>query len=66
MKLDDDSKIPVGAFKGTVMANVPGWYLLWAYDNPNTRNSPNWSEVMAYIKDNREVLELEVYGAKNK
>lgn len=54
MKLDDNSLMPQGKFKGEKMQDVPYWHLLWLADQPFCR-----SDVLEYINDNRDVLEKE-------
>jgi uncharacterized protein (DUF3820 family) len=53
-KLDDESPMPWGKFKGEKMVNVPASYLLWLYDN--NRGS---AEVKEYIEDNMQALLIE-------
>lgn len=54
MKLDDNSLMPQGKFKGQKMQDVPYWHLLWLADQPFCR-----PDVLEYINDNRDVLEKE-------
>lgn len=64
--LKDDSKMPFGAHKGKRMDKVPGDYLLWLYEGLKEKFKPNLTdkELLAYIKDNLQVLtkESEKYG----
>jgi len=53
-KLDDNSPMPYGKYKGDQMQNVPASYLLWAYDQDWCRGN-----VKEYIKENLEVLKTE-------
>lgn len=55
MKLNDESLMPFGKYKGEKMANVPASYLMWIYDN----NKCN-AEVKEYINDNMDVLKQEI------
>ena len=50
-KLEDNSIMPFGMYKGVTMANVPATYLLWLYTQP-TLLMP----VKDYITDNLDVL----------
>jgi uncharacterized protein (DUF3820 family) len=54
-KLNDDSLMPFGKYKGEKMANVPAAYLIWLLDN-NKCNEP----VKFYIQENIEVLKSEM------
>lgn len=49
--MDDNTVITFGKYKGTKLANVPAWWLIWWYDE----NKP----LMNYIRENREGLEKE-------
>ncbi len=53
--LKDDSPMPWGQHKGTIMEDIPAAYLLWCYDNDKC-----CPRVRAYVEDNRDVLELEL------
>ncbi len=55
MKLQDDSLMPYGKYKGRPMEDVPADYLVWLVDN--LRASPAVAE---YVKENREVLNKEI------
>lgn len=56
--LKDTDIITFGKYKGTALANVPAFYLLWLYDNRN--NSPyNNAPLMEYIEENLDVLRQE-------
>lgn len=56
MKLTDNSLMPFGVHKGKKMADVPGKYLLWIYEQN--------LDVMNYIKENMDVLQQEVNKRK--
>ncbi len=53
--MTDSDLMPYGKYKVEKMANVPASYLLWLYENDKCSAS-----VMAYIKDNYDVLKMEV------
>lgn len=53
--LTDESPMPWGKHKGKKMIDVPAHYLLWLYDEMKCSG-----EVLAYIKDNLDVLREEV------
>lgn len=53
--LTDDSLMPFGMYKGDKMANVPPHYLLWLYENNKCSG-----EVNEYIKDNLDVIKVEI------
>jgi len=55
MKLTDESPMPFGIHKDEKMANVPGHYLMWLYDNNKCNR-----EVQEYIEDNMDVLKHEI------
>lgn len=50
-KLNDNSPMPNGKYKGILMANVPDEHLLWIYENNKCRD-----DVREYIEDNLQVL----------
>ena len=54
--LTDRSQMPFGKYRGRNMANVPSHYLLWIYEQEWIEKWPN---VMQYIEDNSDVLEME-------
>lgn len=54
--LTDTCPMPHGKHKGTAMQDVPASYLIW-YDREATYKAP---EVIAYIDDNRDVLQIEL------
>jgi uncharacterized protein (DUF3820 family) len=53
--LTDESKMPFGVHKGKNMADVPASYLLWLYENNKCSG-----EVKEYIKDNLDVIKVEI------
>lgn len=53
-KLNDESLMPWGKYKGDKMENVPAEYLLWLYENDKCSGN-----VKEYIIDNLNVLEKE-------
>ena len=52
--MNDNSPIPFGKHKGTKLANIPAYYLIWLYENNKC-----FGELKAYIKDNLELLQTE-------
>lgn len=54
VKMDDNSLMPFGAFKGQKLANVPAWYLLKLYDNNKLHEN-----LKQYIEDHKLALEQE-------
>ncbi|MDR1155825.1 MAG: DUF3820 family protein [Bacteroidales bacterium] len=59
--LTDDSPMPFGKFRGTKMADVPYWYLLWygqkqALGQVHDRVKEDDRAVREYIRDNKDVL----------
>ena len=64
-KLQDSDFMPYGPYKGTMMDEVPAWWLLhqakyWATKNI-TPNSP-LDKVLKYVKENESILIKEVNG----
>ena len=55
MRLEDNSLMPWGKYKGEKMANVPATYLMWLYNNEKCN-----AEVQAYIEDNMDALKEEI------
>ena len=55
MRLEDNSLMPWGKYKGEKMANVPATYLMWLYNNEKCN-----AEVQAYIEDNMDALKGEI------
>ncbi|MES2287619.1 MAG: hypothetical protein V4547_18130 [Bacteroidota bacterium] len=54
--LTDESLMPWGIYKGKLkMANVPAEYLLYLYEENKMSG-----DVLAYVKDNLEVLKQEI------
>jgi uncharacterized protein (DUF3820 family) len=53
--MDDDSLMPFGKHKGKKMANVPGEYLLYIYEN-----NMCYGELYQYIKDNLDVIKSQM------
>lgn len=56
----DTTPMPFGKYKGTAMANVPAWYLIWLY----REGSPG--VVKPYIQENFDVLLKEAEKSKKK
>lgn len=59
--LNDESPMPLGKFRGTKMANVPYWYLLWYEKSEPLRNvhdrvKEDDKAVRAYIADVKDWL----------
>lgn len=50
-KLNDESIMPWGKYKGYSMINVPANYLLWLYENDKCD-----PEVKEYIEDNLDFI----------
>lgn len=60
-KLHDGSPMPIGKYRGTAMEDVPADYLLYFYrEGKITR-----PELLEYVEDNLQVLELEEQNMKN-
>lgn len=60
-KLTDDSPIPFGKHKGTLMKDVPASYLDWfagVFDS--NKATPDAMKVMAYIKKHRSAIDMEL------
>ena len=53
--LTDESRMPWGKYKGEKMANVPGSYLLWLYENNKCDR-----ETRDYIEDNLDAIKSEI------
>ena len=53
--LTGDDLMPIGKHRGTKMIDVPASYLLWCLENMNSEGN-----IVAYAKDNKEALLLEV------
>lgn len=51
-KMDDNSIMPFGKFKGLKLGNVPASYLLWAHENILTLRL----DLRMYIEENMDVL----------
>lgn len=61
-KIDDNSTMPFGKYKGEKMANVPPDYLIWLYENGKC-----YGDIKDYIAENMEVLKSEIdYKNKSK
>lgn len=61
-RLDDDSPMPFGKYRGKAMAEVPASYLLWLYRQTTKLDT----SVHAYIIDNLDVLKKEEEEEKQK
>lgn len=60
--MDDKSIMPFGKHKGKTLENVPGYYLLYIYEN-----NMCYGELYAYIKDNLDVIKAQIiYDNKSK
>lgn len=59
MKLNDNSPMPWGKYKGEKMANVPASYLIWLLENNKCSN-----DVKNYILDNMDSLKYEIKNKK--
>lgn len=57
-KMNDDSIMPFGKYKGRKMSHVPAEYLHWVWHNIKIGND-NMMLVRDYIYDNMNVLEEE-------
>lgn len=53
--LNDASRMPWGKYQGEMMADVPASYLIWLYEEKKCSG-----EVLQYIKDNLDMLRLEI------
>ncbi len=69
--LNDDSPMPLGKFRGTMMANVPFHYLLWYETTQPLKKGQlhdsmveNDKAIRAYIADNKDVLLAEQKQAR--
>lgn len=56
--MKDTDLMPFGKFKRTTMANVPAYHLQWIKNN--VKPNPKTFEVLRYIKDNWDAIELEL------
>lgn len=57
--MNDNSLMPYGQYKGDKMLNVPASYLIWLYENDKA-----FGDVLAYIKENLDVLKMQVKQRK--
>ena len=57
--MNDESIMPFGKHKGKKMADVPGDYLIWIYENDKCTGA-----VKNYIEDNLEVIKVEIKRSK--
>lgn len=55
--LTDRDSMPFGKFKGKAMGEVPASYLDWLHGQPWLKD---WPKVLAYIEENRTVLDKEL------
>ncbi len=60
-ELTDHSLMPFGKHRGTEMANVPGDYLMWLFEQWEEKppNTPEQRQVLEYIERNKDTLENE-------
>lgn len=58
IRLDDNSPMTFGKYKGDKLANVPASYLLFIYDNFQLHDN-----LRDYIKKNKDILQAEVKRA---
>jgi uncharacterized protein (DUF3820 family) len=64
--MTDETPMPFGKWKGTLMINVPGSYLLWLWDTLD-EDQPRNEEILGYIRNNLTTIEAEVKrNANNK
>ena len=54
-KIDDNSIMPFGKYRGEKMANIPPDYLIWLYENCKC-----YGDIKDYIAENMEVLKSEI------
>jgi len=54
--LSDNSKMPIGTFKGRDMIDVPAWHLLWMLDQ---RWISKYPDLIEYITEREDTLEEE-------
>lgn len=59
MKLEDDSPMPFGKYKGQPMQNVPASYLHWLWHDANKKHEVGTDPVADYIKDSLSALKEE-------
>lgn len=61
MPLKDNDLMPIGKYKGTPMVKLTAFYLLAYYEHLKGREWPSADEkaILAYIEDNKTVLEKE-------
>ncbi len=57
--MDDNSLMPFGKHKGTKLANVPGSYLVWLYENGDVLKYERFKDLRDYIRDNLDALNTE-------
>jgi uncharacterized protein (DUF3820 family) len=59
--MTDKDLMPFGKHKGTAMANVPAYYLLWIFkEHYNNSCTDSSTELCKYIHENLDVLKSEV------
>ena len=60
MELNDESRIPCGKYKGTVLSAVPADYLLARKEKLSTKKDRNSKRLYSYILRNLDVLVKEI------
>lgn len=58
--MEDTDLMPFGKHKGTAMANVPAYYLLWLHDNGSAGVRRTYPQVFDYISDCMDALKSEI------
>ena len=65
MALTDKDLMPFGKYRGTEMANVPAYYLIYIYNKYDLDKTLQTRKVLEYIEDNLEILETELKNGKD-
>lgn len=65
LELDDNSEMPFGKHKGKEMVEVPASYLLWYWNENESKYTRGLlslmqNSVMRYINENMDALKLEI------
>lgn len=64
MELNDESRMPCGKYKGTILSTVPADYLLARKEKLSTKKDRNSKKLYSYILRNLDVLVKEVEVVK--
>ncbi len=54
--MEDSDLMPFGKHKGTAMANIPAYYLMWLHDNASAGVRKAFPQVFEYISDCKQAL----------